>query len=643
MSKKYPKKNIKSQNVSSHGVEKENHLGLIASKLQRWLPLFYAVAFALFAYYMLAVRNADYLFAVQERSLFLFDKSFFDMVVVKPGALMTYIGCFFTQFFYYPALGSCMLIAIWLATYFLIVKSFNMKGWWSCLALIPICALLASVIDMGYWIYYNKVHGYWFAPSVGLLVNMLAVWGCSLVAKKNRNAELICIFVWSIVGYLTTGWLGLLATAVMGTRGIVSKFRACLWPFCVEIVCIAVVPVVAYQFFDQMRIDDAWIVGLPLFQQDVQTSTPMLVPFVIMALSLLLMGFVQFPDPEKYKGKLWLWLALQVVCVVALATGVYKAEFNDYNYHAELRIYRAAEEYRWDDILTESSNCPTEPTREMILFRNLALTYKGTLGSQMFRYNYMSIHPVVNDSLKVHMAQTNAPLVYLLYGRMNFATRWSMENAVEYGYSPTVYKTMAIAAIISSEYDLAEKYLNTLKKTLYYADWADKYLPVIKNHSLREKMPELANMVEFYAHYKNRLDSDEGLVEMYLLNYFSNTMNKDSKLLQETTLAYALLSKDIQLFWPRFFLYAHLHRGEDMPIHYQEAAYLYGNLEHEVDVSTLPFDQVKVIQRYAAFQQLSGSLARQGMTSEQIGEQTKASYGDTFWWFYFFCRGQSSY
>jgi len=76
------------------------------------------LAFALFAYYMLAVRNADYLFAVQERSLFLFDSQFFDMTMVKPGALMTYVGCFLTQFFHYPALGSCILIAIWLLTFF---------------------------------------------------------------------------------------------------------------------------------------------------------------------------------------------------------------------------------------------------------------------------------------------------------------------------------------------------------------------------------------------------------------------------------------------------------------------------------------------------------------------------------------------
>lgn len=601
-----------------------------------------SLVFALFAYYMLAVRNADYLFAVQERSLFLFDSQFFDMVMVKPGALMTYVGCFLTQFFHYPALGSCLLIVIWLLTYFATVKAFRMKGWWSCLALIPVCALLASVIDMGYWLYYNKVHGYWFAPSVALLVNMLALWGCRLTGRFGKWAEPLYIFVWCIIGYVATGWMGLLTTSIMGVREIVSAPRSRIIPSCVAVASIIAVPVVTYNFYSQMRLEDAWIVGLPLFQQNVYTSSRMLIPFIVLAVSLALFGFVRFPDVQK-KGKKWLWLSVEVVCLVVFALGVYKMDFSDNNYHTELRVYRAAEEYRWDDVLKEAAGNATDPTREIIMFKNIALTYKGTLGSQLFRYNNMSMPPAVGDSLVIHMAQINAPLVYLLYGRMNFATRWSMENAVEYGFCPTVYKTMAIAAIVSGEYDLAEKYLGTLKKTLYYSEWADRYLPVVKNHKLRDKLPELAVMMEFYRHFSSRLDSDEGLVEMYLLNYFSNTMNKDSKLLQETTLAYALLSKDIQLFWPRFFLYAHLHKGEEMPIHYQEAAFLYGNLEHEVDVSTMPFDQTKVIQRYANFQQLSSSLAGRGLTAEQIGEQTRASYGDTFWWFYFFCRGLASY
>ena len=109
------------------------------------------------------------------------------------------------------------------------------------------------------------------------------------------------------------------------------------------------------------------------------------------------------------------------------------------------------------------------------------------------------------------------------------------------------------------------------------------------------------------------------------------------------TLNYALIQKDIQLFWPRFFLYAELHKGEPMPTHYQEAAYLYGCLEPQnVDISNMPFDD-KVKERYQGFQQMSQSLLQSGMQAKDVGEAMKSTYGDTFYWFYFFCRDVHSY
>ena len=119
----------------------------------KWLPVVYAALFAIFAYYMLLVKNADYLYAAQEHSLFVYDKSFFDMLMVKPSGLMAYLGCFCTQFFHEPIVGVFILIAIWMITYFLTIKAFQRYGCWSLLALLPIGALLCSETIIGYWIY----------------------------------------------------------------------------------------------------------------------------------------------------------------------------------------------------------------------------------------------------------------------------------------------------------------------------------------------------------------------------------------------------------------------------------------------------------------------------------------------------------
>ena len=290
------------------------------------------------------------------------------------------------------------------------------------------------------------------------------------------------------------------------------------------------------------------------------------------------------------------------------------------------------------------SGLPGDASRQMVLLKNVALLNKGEMGTKMFKYNNMGEPPTNGfDTLQVHMVQTAAPLIYYYHGKTNFASRWCIENSVEFGYNFDNIKMLARCAIINKEMDAARKYLDILTTSIYHKDWAERLIPLTENPQLISEYKEFDTVNELWSSMGSVLDGDNGLCEMYLLNYFSNTMNKDCKLLQELTLNYALVQKNIQLFWPRFFLYAQLHQNQSMPIHYQEAAYLYGHLEpNNVNIKQMPFDKI-VAERYNGFQQLSQSLLATGMNTKDVGEAMKSSYGDTFYWFYFFCRDIHSY
>lgn len=597
------------------------------------------VLFVIWAFYMLAVRNADYLYTVSEHSMFLTDSSFFSSVMVRPGGLLTWVALLCCQFFHYPAAGAALLIAVWIAAYAVGIKAFGLRSGWQPLALLPLGALLCSVVVVGYWLFYLKSAGYWFAPSIGLLTTLAAVWLFRRLDGTNHKISLAWMLLWCIVGYFACGWWGLLATllmAIMGrNRGI---------GFAVSATGIVAVPIIAYQVYTQMRIEDAWTVGFPVFQLDKYISWLPMLPMLLVVILCVAMSIISRYAVAKLNATKPLHAIITAVITLAvIIVGSLVSDFDDSNFHTELRMYRAADEGRWSDVLQESLESPTHPTREIVMLRNVALTYQGDIGNKMFKYDNLSIPPHTYDSLAVRMAQTNAPLVYMYYARVNFATRWCIENGVEMGFTPDAYKILTRCALIAGETDLASKYINILKHTLFHHEWAEKYEPMLADTTLISQSEEFKNQREYYNHFRSMLDGDEGLVEMYLLQYFSQTMNKDSRLLQETTLVFALQSKDIQLFWPRFFLYAHLHQNEPMPIHYQEAAYLYGNLEHEVDISGMPFDDVKIRQRYASFNSMSQNLISQRKSIEEVGEIMKSIYGDTFWWFYFFCRGMNSY
>lgn len=654
MAKKSFNKNVKELHTGKQSNKGANNGGdkgrwaLSGDLWGRLTPWISICAFAILAWVMLVVKNSDYLYLVQERSLFSGTGVFFDERMAVPAGLMQWIGCFLTQFFYYPMLGSGILIGIWIITFFAMKRTFGIGDRWSAVLIIPLAALLCSVIDLGYWVYYIKSPGYWFTQSICFLISVLGVW-VGRICEKRIAAKLAWMAVWTVAGYPLLGAYALLGTAVMATtalyrHGKKNLFYAGLgW----AAALIGAVPFLWYNIYTTYRIEDAWTVGMPLFYAEKDLSITPSIPFIVAAVALVGISIAGALAPKKQdacSGKnsriqlVWGSLAVLLLC----SFGVNRCNFDDYNYHAEIRMYRAVDEQRWSDVLAEMADIPDDPTRQMVMFKNIALMNTGEMGSKLFKYANTGKPPHVYDSLAVHMVQTAGSMIYYQYGKANFAYRWCVENGVEFGYNIDNLKLMTKCAIVSGEPVLAMKYINILKTTTFHKEWAEKFEKFIIEGGDIATAPEFG-IINHLRLFTNITDGDQGLCEMYILSYFANTMNKDDKILQETTLAYSLIQKDIQLFWPRFFLYATLHGNEQMPIHYQEAAYLYGHLEKQVDISKMPFDKERIVNRYNQFGQVSQAYLRQGMSNAQVGEAMKASFGDTFWWFYYFCNDVKSY
>ncbi|MCR5043173.1 MAG: DUF6057 family protein [Bacteroidaceae bacterium] len=609
------------------------------------IAIIVTVAVVVMGLYHLIVRNSDMLYMAQSKDFFSFDPSFRADCMHAPGGFISWVSSFLTQFFFHPSLGASIMVAIWVASIWLSKFTFRVKMAWMAILAIPAVCLLVSTIDTGYWLYYCKQTGYWFYGTLGYLFTNLLVLFHSCF-KKTTARVIMAILIAATYPFL--GWYTLLALLYVAVLSLCrmkaddSLASKILLPL-IPLVLIGITPLVCYQFYSGVRFEDMWMAGFPFFENDNVTSFIPSIPFIVLAAVPLLFPFLP-KKVENSTGMTWGVILVTTAVLVLSWLWVEKSDFQNYNYHAEMRMYRAAEEQDWDKVLDEMSNIPGDASREMVLFKNIALMNKGEMGTKMFKYNNMGEPPTNGfDTLRVHMVQTAAPLIYYYHGKTNFALRWSIENSVEFGYDYDHLKILARCALVSGEMEMAKRYLNILQSTLYYRDWAERLMPITEKPELIKKFKEFDSVRELRDHMGTVLDGDNGLCEMYLLTYFSQTMNKDSKLLQELTLNYALIQKDIQLFWPRFFLYAQLHQGEPMPIHYQEAAILYGNLEPQsADISTMPFqDEVK--KSYEGFHNMTQSLLQAGMGSDEIGEATKSTYGNTFYWFYFFCRDVHSY
>ena len=424
------------------------------------------------------------------------------------------------------------------------------------------------------------------------------------------------------------------------------------------LILIAAVPQIYYQrVFEMTQRAYVYMAAMPSMRYGADSFEQYRIPYYAIIVAFLLINAVSVCEGFAFAKRLRPWMksvAVIVLLMVAI-TGASAAWYRDVNFQKELAMNRAIEELDWERVLqiARDGSSDVKPTRQMVMYKNLALFRLGRAGDEMF--NYPEGATPQNVPWKVHMTQVGGKLVYYHYGKENFCYRWCMEDGVEFGWKAETLKFMARTSLLNHEWVVARKYLDLLKKTTFHRAWAEHYerlldtpdafdlqkleataqagAPLLDERDMKEFAPILHMMT-----YPDRLDGDNTLVEMYLLQTFARG-NGDDPLFQEMTLICALIMKDIDIFWPRFMKFATMHPDIHMPRHYQEAAYLYGHLENKVDISRMPFDQ-SVRDSYDRFMQFNQQCG--AMSEEQKAVAFYPQFGDTFYYFYFLVRNQKT-
>ena len=588
-----------------------------------------SVVIILLATIMLPVINYDYLYAAQDHSIFMQGHTFMMEKLSVPGGFLDWIGCYLTQFFYYPWLGSTILILNWVISYLITVKAFNLKGIWTLLALLPIIALLCSVIDLGYWLYYIKNLGYWFSESLGYLFVISAIWGMQVNSQRstvngkkllNSLTSLLYILVWGIAGYILLGWwgvLGLIVMACMRNTSLVGRI--------VAVVTLVAVPWIAYNCYSQFRIEEAWYIGLPIFQHLNYTDWSISIPFFIIIITLPLCSIFSKHFVAQPKSTPLTVFALVIVWhIYGYITFSYN--FSDKNFHSELRMYRQIEECRWQDAIDEFSRNQSHPTHQMVMCKNIALNALGQLGEKMFEINNVGCKPNA-DSLQVRMVATAGPLLYYYNGLINYAYRWAIENEVKHGLSVSLLRMMARCAIWNQEYDLASKYLTMLRATSFNKKWAKEHGQMIYNLSAFIESPEYKAIAPIEVAGSGTLDSDNGLCEEFIIYWFACLIPQNS-VQQEMAVCYAMMLKDDDLMKFQIENYYTTHSAENVPKHIVEAVDLL-NQQHSPNFA-------KFIADYQTFIGSGGKIA-------EVGQKMKPLYSKTYWWYYYFLNDFNIY
>jgi len=571
--------------------------------------------FVITAAVLLVVMNDDVLYMACDRSLFLEGSLFAQDCLRHIGGGLEWAGCALTSLFALPWLGATVLILLWVTGYWLLRRVCPFTATWRWLLLVPFVALLISIIDLGYWVYYLRQPGYFFRETLGILFVIL-------IANMRRYylALFLAVMLYPLVGfYAVVVLLMLLLKSALGRRWSKAGVAALL--------LLLAPPLIAKQY-TTLPWREAWSAGYPLISYQSSCPLALNLPIVIALLSVIALPVLcpkrneQESLPSTERG----WRDWRLALSLPICAIPFLLNFHSPHFHAELRSYRAIDEFRFDEVLRQFTSVPEGPTRQMIMQKNLALLYTGHLGDMMFRYPNMGPEPEFSYHLNAHTAQMEAPQFYLFHGLANDATRWCFESGVEMGFNRGQLKTMTLAAILNEEWPLAVKYLDMLRLDPASSDFVARYYPLAITPSSLGQYTELQLMKMLHDDLVERIAGDQGDVEARIYRAFSNQLTFSNNYTQEVALTYAMMRKDYKLIWLHLEEYRRLHPNRPMPLHFQEAAYVGLEVDpmgHKPEEFMLDAD---VAARYKRFK-----------------SQQHPTFDQSYWWFLFFCKNVKVY
>ena len=560
------------------------------------------LAFISFTLYILYL-NQEVLYTAHDRSEFIFGTPFFHTLISKPFGLMQYVGAWLTQLFYDPAIGTSVLVVIWVLIYYVGIKSFRLQGSASALMLLPVACLLTSVVDLGYWIYVSTIRGYWFSQSVAYLAMILLLRTARQTPRKWH-------MVWYLLGfciYPVLGWLALLFVLCL----VLSEKPA--WRELLGLIVLFFTASIWHtQLYSHLKLDDVVLAGIPRFITPNDISEHLSTPFwVLGAVSVFI------PLCSRYLSKAF----VPVLCAVAGIVFTSSLMFRDQNYIDEMRMVRYAETDNWQEVLDIAEKAP-KPTTTMVFLKNLALMNEGGLLDRSFKMGNIGFPMYNPDSVHVSLLSIASPVVYYNYGMINEAIRLDFEMAIQVGFSPFYLKTLSRCALAKDDKKLLERYITLLHHHPFYRNW--------------QPAPVTAKISELENSYPDEITGVENS-DSYIVNSISEWHDVDCKVASEQALFYAMLSCDSHRFWPSLRNYLKLHEGEIFPLHAQEAYILFIDKAPEEKRMMLPVEET-VYNHYKQFCDALAKHVKPGKTLGQVAEEMHQEWGDTYWYYNYFGR-----
>ena len=197
---------------------------------------------------------------------------------------------------------------------------------------------------------------------------------------------------------------------------------------------------------------------------------------------------------------------------------------------------------QWNRILETVSE--EKPNNQIgVTVQNLALAMRGLLADHLFDFNQNGISGLLPDVQSDATSPMPTAEAFYQLGMIYVAQRTvyeAQEAILDFQKSARCYKRLAQTNLINGNYEVARKYLTALQKTLFYREWANETLQLLKDEKAIANHPEYGRLRQ-YVYDEDFYFSDHVTPEMLEQLFFRNT---DNHVALEYLKAYYMLKND---------------------------------------------------------------------------------------------------
>lgn len=544
------------------------------------------------------------------------DMGFYLNLGLQPGVALPIVGSILTQVGGLSPILEAVLVLLSLVCLTAVVRTIR-RASGPVISILPAILAFLFIAGFDYSLHIFRSQGLLFSQTLGLICASLCVLGWDRIRNKGLKAAYVVILV--LLGYPLIGAYSIIAAIAVCLKAIVEKEYASA---VAALVCGAAFPILFTRFlFTHIDTRYTFLAGLPYM--DFVDNHRRFIPLALALVSVIILPSVKAGRKE---GKLrWVEVSFALVSVACIILFSYWNR----NFHLEIAMQQAIESNDWDRTLKLASRTEN-PTRIIVMYRNIALLNKGQLCDRMFTYSHESVD--IDTPAQISQTEVCAPTAFFYNGLINYSTRWAWEMSMMFQRTLERYKYQAKVALFTGKENpaLVEKYLGIIGRNMYQGKWVRKYREYLDNPALLANDSEYA-MFKQLDRYEELKYMSSAVVENTLNNHYLLQENPEGVML-DLSLAAAMITKDIDSFW--YYYDRLLDTGRKIPVHVGEAAILFayiGRNQAEIDAVARDLGGAgsATVRRFINF----SSDASKGDTVD-----FKKKYGDTYWYYSYFVK-----